>query len=139
VDIYRLFAARNWAYAVAQEASLAGTSRGRDWASVSTSGEMGLVEATAKSEVERLVAAEMAYRGIIGYAVDVRVLPESTGGSVAGYPPKSVRLGSGLGAWSSDEPAVGVYLTIPVDWLLLDRLGVIEKTVAVFAASGVAQ
>ena len=31
VDIYRLYAARNWAYSVAQEAALAGASRGRDW------------------------------------------------------------------------------------------------------------
>lgn len=30
VDIYRLYAARNWAYGVAQEAAMAGASRGRD-------------------------------------------------------------------------------------------------------------
>ena len=29
VDIYRLYAARNWAYSAAQEAALTGASRGR--------------------------------------------------------------------------------------------------------------
>ena len=30
VDIYRLYAARNWAYTLAQEAAMAGASRSRD-------------------------------------------------------------------------------------------------------------
>ncbi len=38
VDIYRLYAARNWAYSVAQEAALAGASRGRDWDAVLNTG-----------------------------------------------------------------------------------------------------
>ena len=38
IDVYRLYAARNWAYSVAQEAALAGVSKGRDWSSVTTSG-----------------------------------------------------------------------------------------------------
>jgi hypothetical protein len=50
-----------------------------------------------------------------------------------------VRLGNGLGAWSSDEPAVGVYLQVPVKWLLLDGLNIGAKSISVFAAAGVAQ
>ncbi|HZW03203.1 MAG TPA: hypothetical protein VFF68_04710 [Anaerolineaceae bacterium] len=138
VDVYRLYAARNWAYSVAQEAALAGTSKGRDWASISSSEEMRLVGTTAKAEAEKLVAAEMAARGITGYTMDVRVLPDPTGGSISGYPPRPVRLGSSRGSWSSDEPAVGVYLEVPVNWFLLNRLGIVPKDVHVFAAAGVA-
>ncbi len=138
VDVYRLYAARNWAYSVAQEAALAGTSKGGDWTSISLSGEMRLVGATTRAEAEKLIAAEMAARGITRYVMDVRVLPDSVGGSLSGYPPRPVRLGTNRGSWSSDEPAVGVYLEVPVEWFLLDRLGIVAKDVHVFAAAGVA-
>ena len=139
VDIYRLFAARNWAYTVAQEAALAGASKGRDWSAIISGGEIRLMQSTAETVAENLVVAEMSARGIHGYAMDVRVLPDPAGGSVTGYPPRPVRLGNNLGNWTSDEPAVGVYLVVPVDWLLLDRIGIIGKTVSAFAAAGVAQ
>ena len=139
VDIYRLYAARNWAYAVAQEAALAGVSKGRDWASITTSGEICLVEGTAHSVAENVVVAEMNARGVTGYSLDVRILPNSDGGTISGYPPRPVRLGGNLGSWSSDEPAVGVYLEVAVNWLLLDRIGIAEKTVAAFAAAGVSR
>lgn len=139
VDIYRLYAARNWAYTLAQEAAMAGASRGRDWSAFATGGGVGLNSSTAKNEAEQLVIAEMAARGITSYGMDVRVLPDITGGSVSGFPPRPVRLGSGLGSWSSSEPAVGVYLEVPVNWLMLDRINVVTKTVRVFAAAGVAQ
>lgn len=139
VDLYRLYAARNWAYSVAQEAAMAGASRGRDWSTVATGGEIRLVEAIARDEAKRLATSEMNARGITGYMMDVRVLPEPGGGNLAGYPPRPVRLGNSLGEWQSDEPAVGVYLEVPVNWLLLDRLNISVKTVRVFAAAGVAQ
>jgi hypothetical protein len=139
VDIYRLYAARNWAYSVAQEAAMAGASRGRDWGTFTGGGGIGLNGSTAKIEAEQLVTAEMAARGISAYVMDVRVLPDVTGGSISGYPPSPVRLGSGLGNWSSSEPAVGVYLEVPVNWLMLDQIHVVSKTVRVFAAAGVAQ
>jgi len=44
VDIYRLFAARNWAYTVAQEAAMAGASRGRDWSSLMVDAISGLTQ-----------------------------------------------------------------------------------------------
>ena len=139
VDVYRLFAARNWAYTVAQEAALAGASQGRDWSAYAAGGEVRLVEATAQSAAEDLVQAEMGTRGVSGYSFDVRVLSEPDGGAVIGYPPRPVRLGQSLGSWSSDEPAVGVYIEMPVSWLLLDQIGVAGKTVSAFAAAGVAQ
>jgi hypothetical protein len=138
IDIFRLYAARNWAYSVAQEAALAGVSKGRDWSSVSSSG-MRLNSSLAQSQATAIVNSAMAQRGVSGYSLDVRVLPDIGGGSVTGYPPKAVRLGNGLGNWSSNEPAVGVYLQVPVKWLLLDGLNISGKTVSVFAAAGVAQ
>ena len=139
VDIYRLFAARNWAYSVAQEAALAGASRGRDWSAVTNGGKIRLNPTTAQSEAQNLVATEMSVRGLSRYVLDVRVLPDPTGGSISGYPLSPVRLGTGLGNWSSSEPAVGVYLEVPVSWLMLDVLGNQPKTVRVFASAGVAQ
>jgi len=138
VDIFRLYAARNWAYSVAQEAALTGISKGRDWNSVTASG-MSLDTAVAQSQASVVVNNAMSQRGIAGYTMDVRVLPDPAGGSIAGYPPRPVRLGSSLGDWSSDEPAVGVYLRVPVKWLLLDGLNIAAKSVSVFAAAGVAQ
>ncbi len=139
VDLYRLYAARNWAYSVAQEAAMAGVSRGRDWSAITVDGQMRLNAAIARDEAERLVTTEMTARGITGYTMDIRVLPELGGGSIPGYPLRPVRLGNSLGEWQSDEPAVGVYLEVPVNWLLLDRLNIAVKTVRVFAAAGVAQ
>jgi hypothetical protein len=139
IDIYRLYAARNWAYSVAQEAALSGVSRGRDWSSVSAGGKMRLDALSAHSEAQNLVIAEMTVRGLNRYVVDVRVLPDPNGGSISGYPPNPVRLGPSLANWSSSEPAVGVYLEVPVDWLVLDVLGSQPKSVRVFAAAGVGQ
>ena len=84
VDIYRLYAARNWAYSVAQEAAMAGASRGRDWTSVAGGGDIRLNEATAQTEAQALVSAEMSTRGVTGYEMDVRVLPDPEGGSISG-------------------------------------------------------
>lgn len=139
VDIYRLYAARNWAYQVAQEAALAGASRGRDWNSITAGDEMRLNADIAISEAQEIVQVEMDSRQIVGYSMDIRVLPEPNGGTISGFPPRSVRLGTSRGDWNSDEPAVGIYLTMPVSWLMLDRLGIVGKSVSVFAAAGVAQ
>lgn len=139
VDIYRLFAARNWAYTVAQEAAMASASRGRDWSSLMVDGNIRLDPVISREAAQTLLAAAMLDRGIDTYVYDVRVLPDPGGGAIAGYPPRPVRLGSGMGNWNSDEPAVGVYLEVPVNWLMLDMLNLQEKTVRVFAAAGVSQ
>lgn len=139
VDIYRLFAARNWAYSVAQEAALAGASRGRDWDVVINTGFIQLDSTVSRSEALNVVASAMQIRGIVGYSVDVQVLPDPSGGTIPGFPPRPVRMGETLGDWSSDEPAVGVYLEVPVDWTLLDIFGVVPKEVRVFASAGVVQ
>jgi hypothetical protein len=139
VDIYRLYAVRNWTYSVAQEAAMTGASRGRDWSSITGGGDMRLNSIVAKDEAQKMVTAELSARGISQYVLDVRVLPDATGGAIASFPPRPVRLGTGLGNWSSNEPAVGVYLEVPVNWLMLDMLNTQVKTIRVFAAAGVAQ
>jgi hypothetical protein len=139
VDIYRLYAARNWAYTVAQEAALAGASQGRDWDYVSATGYIRLTSGLAISQAQQVVTAEMNTRGVSGYTVDIQVLPDPDGGTVTGYPPRQVRLGDSRGNWSSNEPAVGVCLSVPVNWLLLDRFGIVEKSISVFASAGVVQ
>jgi hypothetical protein len=138
VDIYRLYAARNWAYGVAQEAAMAGASRGRDWSSFMVDGNVRLDPDQSSAQAQSVIVFAMSSREIAGYVVDVRVLPDPGGGSVAGYPPRPVRMASGAGNWNSNEPAVGVYLEVPVNWIMLDMLNLNEKTVRVFAAAGVA-
>ncbi|MBI9049986.1 MAG: Tad domain-containing protein [Anaerolineaceae bacterium] len=139
VDIYRLYAARNWAYSVAQEAALAGASRGREWNTMLTSGTVRLDEDVASEAAQEIVQSAMHMRGITGYQVSIHVLPDPSGGTIAGFPPRPVRLGEDLSDWSSDEPAVGVYLEVPVQWTILNSFGINQKEVRVFAAAGVAQ
>jgi len=139
VDIYRLYAARNWAYSVAQEAALAGASRGRDWSAVLNTGFIELDQAVASREAEIVINSAMQARGITGYVASIRVLPDPFGGTVSGFPPRPVRLGEALSDWSSNEPAVGVYLEVPVQWTILNSFGIDLKAVRVFAAAGVAQ
>ena len=139
VDIYRLYAARNWAYSVAQEAALAGASRGRDWNAVFSTGLIQLDQAIANSEAENVVNSAMLARGITGYTTSIRVLPDPFGGTVSDFPPRPVRLGESLGDWSSNEPAVGVYLEVPVQWTILDIFWIDLKTVRVFASAGVVE
>jgi len=139
VDIYRLYAARNWAYSIAQEAALAGASRGRDWNAVLTTGLIQLDEAVASSSALAVITSAMQVRGISMYAVSIRVLPDPFGGTIPGFPVQAVRLGESLGEWSSPEPAVGVYLEVPLQWTILDMFGIDLKTVRVFASAGVAQ
>jgi hypothetical protein len=139
VDIYRAYAARTWAYSVAQEAALAGASQGRDWDSLSSTGEMRLNETVAITSAESIVQMEMTQRHISSYSMLVQVIPDPAGGEIREFPPRPVRLGSGKGDWKTDEPAVGVFLSVPVDWVLLDSFGILEPTVSVFASAGVAQ
>src|SRR5665648_209949 len=139
LDIYRLYAARNWAYSVAQEAALTGASRGRDWNAVLNTGLIQLDGAVASGSALAVITSAMQARGISTYAVSIRVLPDPFGGTLPGFPPQPVRLGDSLGVWSSTEPAVGVYLEVPLQWTILNMFGIDWKTVRVFASAGVAQ
>ena len=128
VDAYTLLEARNWGYQAAQQAALAGVSKGRDWASV-----------TSPNAASTLLEQELALRGVTGYSYDIRVLPDISGGAIAGFPPATVRLGNGRGSWTSAEPAVGVYLSFPVSTFLLSFVGRPTVQIHVFASAGVVQ
>ncbi len=140
IDLYRLVEVRNWAYSVAEEAARGGASQGRDWAYAAASGQMRLNAMTARNQAMRLVEAEMAYRGILDYAMYVQVLPDPTGGTADSYPPRTIRLGEGLGDWTADEPAVGVYLEVYVSNLSLLRFaGLSSGWVHIFVSAGIGQ
>jgi len=81
---------------------MAGASRGRDWTSIAGGGDNRLISTTALTEAQKLIAAEMAARGISQYVMDVRALPDAAGGNISGYPPRLVHLGTGLVNWSSN-------------------------------------
>jgi hypothetical protein len=168
VDVYMLEEARNWGYRAAQQAALAGAARGRDWnyfqptvdPMVPTAtpsdppcadpGRIRLTAGDAVDAADDMLAAEMGARGFTTrtaapssspgtYYADVEVLPDPNGGSTPGFPPEPVRLGSGRGFWSADNPAVGVYLTFPVYTFFMSFVGRDSVTVHVFAAAEAAQ
>jgi hypothetical protein len=139
VDVYRLVATRTWAYTVAQEAALTGVSKGRSWDMYMITSLVELDETTATENAQQIIQDSMQFRGVEDYHYEIQVLPSAVGGSVPGFPPVPVRLGESLGDWSSEEASVGVYLAVPVDWVLLDLFGIPAKGVQVFAAAGVAQ
>lgn len=146
IDTYTVFEARDWGYQVAQRAALAGVSVGRDWSGATNPpggcigpGPVTLDAASARSAAIRLVDLAMGYRNLPTYTHDVRVLPDFDGGFMSGYPPSPVRLGSGLGHWSADEPSVGIHLTFPVATFLLSLVGRPTVDVHVFASASIGQ
>jgi hypothetical protein len=146
VDGYALFEARDWGYQTAQQAALAGSSIGRDWAG-STKAPGGCIGPaaveldadTARNAALNFLNSEMALRGMSGYSYDIRVLPDYDGGTVSGYPPQPVRLGASRGSWSSDEPSIGVYLSFPVSTFLMSMVGRPTVQLHVFASASVGQ
>ena len=145
VDVYSMLEARNWGYQIAQQAALAGVSQGRDWNSLATPPCTGgpapirLVSSTAQNAAINILEREMVFRGISYAVYDVRVLPDYDGGSIAGFPPSTVRLGAGRGDWSVTEPSVGVYLTFRVSTFLMSFVGRPTVDISVFASAGVHQ
>ena len=138
VDGYALVEARNWGYQVAQQAALAGVSAGRRWDSVAD-GCMELDEDRSLETAVTVLESELGARGMSGTHYDVRILPEAFGGSLSGFPPQSVRLGGWHAAWTVDEPAVGVFLSFPIQTFLLSFFGRPSIPIHVFASASVAQ
>ena len=143
IDVYVLLEARNWAYQAAQQAALVGVSKDREWSGITSDRgclePMTLNEGISRSEAESLLQQEMNLRGITNYDHEIRVLPDAAGGSVSGFPPQTVRLGEGRGAWSMSEPSVGVYLSFPVQTFLLTFFGRPQVQIDVFAAGSIHQ
>ena len=138
VDGYALVEARNWGYQVAQQAALAGVSAGRRWDSVAD-GCIELDEGRSLETAVTVLESELAARGMSGTHYDVRSLPEAFGGSLPGFPPQSVRLAGWQEDWTVSEPAVGIYLSFPIQTFLLSFFGRSTIPIYVFASASVAQ
>ena len=118
---------RHEALRIAQDAALQAVRAGMDYDAYISGGAVRLDEAAARDRALAVVAQEARWAV---YDVRVVVLPEPDGGTVAGFPPHP---NAGQAPWTSDGPAVGVYLAVPVDSVLLGFLGGAE--VHVFAAA----
>lgn len=138
VDLYRLQETRNWAYRAAEAAALAGASAGRDFGSVAGTGQIRVDPSLALAAAEQTLQAALAWRGETDAVYEIRVL--EYGGVAPGFPPVASADLWGSGDWMSDEPAVGVYLEIPVETMLLGLVtGNEPLRVHAFAAAGVSR
>ncbi len=137
LDEYRLSTTRDWAYQVASDAALRGVSRGRDFASLTGTGVMKLDEGAAVYEAMSAASAALAEKGVSSYVLDARALPQ--GGTIYGFPPVARASQSGETDWSSTEPAVSVYLEVPVPVAFFGWVnGARSEPVHAFAAAGLA-
>jgi len=140
VDVYRLQEGRNWAYRAAEAAALAGATLGRDLAPVydPAIGRPRVDPMTGRSRAEDVLLESLNRRGVSGASYQIEVL--EWGGAIAGFPPVARADMWAASDWVSNEPAVGVYLEIPVEtWLLGLVNGGDAVTVHVFAAAAVAE
>ncbi len=135
VDVYSVWTARDWAYRAASSAALRGVTVGRNFNAFYTTGQWSLDAAAAKAEATNALAEEMATRSVTGYSADIRVLPNPTGGTITGYPP-TARARQAGGDWSTGEPSVGVYVSVPVRTFFLNMVGGADFQVHAFAAAG---
>ena len=130
VDGLHLLSMKQRCLEVASAASLRGASRGRDYAYYLATGQIALDAATAQIEAFDAAAAGLSGLGLSGYAIQVEVLDALGGGSIAGFPPGQT--------WSDTEPAVGVYLEVPVETVFMWAINGGSRVVLhVFAAAGV--
>ena len=139
-DAYILLETRAWARQVAEDAAISGASAGRDWDGFIATGEMRLIETTAYDVALDALGEGLSQRSAVTAVTDVRVLPDPSGGVIPSYPPLARADIFGSGDWTTTEPAVGVYLTLPVETVFY-RLAIGSGQpveLHVFAAAGVA-
>ena len=120
VDVFHLMEVRDFAYSLAADAALTGTSLGRDYSAYYKPphrGELRLNPGWAQSQARQVVQEGMDERGIShsDYSVRIEVIPDITGGTVPSFPPVPRASLGGISDWTTDRPAVGVYLTVDVD------------------------
>jgi len=130
VDGLHLLTMRQRCLEIASAAALQGTSRGRDYAYYLATGQIALDVISARDEATSAADAALAALGLSGYTIRVEVLDAPGGGSLSGFPPGQT--------WMETEPAVGVYLEVPVQTVFLHIVnGSSAVTLRVFAAAGV--
>jgi hypothetical protein len=130
VDGLHLLTTRQRSLEIASAAALQGTSRGRDYAHYLATGQIALDVGTARDEATNAADAALAALGLSGYTIRVEVLDAPGSGSLSGFPPGQT--------WMEAEPAVGVYLEVPVQTVFLHMVsGDSAVTLHAFAAAGV--
>jgi hypothetical protein len=158
IDVYHLEEARNWGYAVAQDAAMAGASYGRDWTGFDATldplipsptpredkcvepGKISLDVGKALTRAGEVCELERSARNILSanFYCEVRVIQGKNGGSVPNWPPHG-RLGSMDPNWTTHGPAVGVYINFNVYTFFMSIVGRSSVNMNVFAASEVSQ
>jgi hypothetical protein len=121
-DVYAAYQYRTWAYEVAGEAARYGTVYGVRGVDAAT-GELLFDELWAYGGAEGFLQKVTHLKGLTGYTYDIRVITDSEGGTIAGFPPVP-RANLDGGYMRLTAPGVGVYLTfaVPTMWLgVLDR------------------
>lgn len=130
IDGLHLLTTRQRCLEIASAAALQGTSRGRDYARYLVAGQIALDVVAARDEAIGAADAALAALGLSGYTIQVEVLDAPGGGSLPGFPPSQT--------WTEVEPAVGVYLEVPVQTVFVHMIsGHSAVTLHVFAAAGV--
>jgi hypothetical protein len=137
VDVYRLQTARTYAYRAAEAAALSGVAAGRDLSTVYSAGQARVDPSAGYDGAEETLTQALNRRGMTGASYQIEVL--EWGGTVNNYPPVArADLLSGASDWTSSEPAVGVYLAMPVETFVLGlATSNAPVTVHVFAAAGI--
>lgn len=136
VDVYRLQAARNWAYRVAEAAALNGAAQGRDFSTIYTAGQARLVVDRALDGARQVLDDSIARYGLIDVTYQLAA-SEWGREEFPGFPPVPRADLWGSAYWQTDEPAVGVYIEVRVPTFLLGVLGNDSVQIHAFAASGV--
>ncbi|HEY4722012.1 MAG TPA: hypothetical protein VII92_09210 [Anaerolineae bacterium] len=136
VDVYRLQEARDWAYRAAEAAAVTGSVTGRDLSTIYTIGQPRLDPGAGYAGAQQTIEAEIAQRGVAGAMYQIEV-SEWGGTEIAGFPPVPRADLWGAGTWQTTEPAVGVYVEMPVTTFLLGLTHQGIVTIHAFAAAGV--
>jgi Flp pilus assembly protein TadG len=136
VDVYRLQEARDWAYRAAEAAAVSGSATGQDLSTIYTVGQPRLDPGAGYAGAQQTLDAEIARRGAAGVTYQIEV-SEWGGDEFAGFPPVARADLWGAGTWQTKEPAVGVYVEMPVTTLLLGLTHQGTVNVHAFAAAGV--
>ncbi|MBU0493645.1 MAG: hypothetical protein KKA73_29265 [Chloroflexi bacterium] len=139
LDVYQCETTRAGLYQVAAEASLIGVSRGRDWSYYTVSGQWALDNDVAYAEAWAAAQMALAQRNLTAVDLQIAVLPDPSGGVVAEFPPvPRADLGQ-ASDWSTDEPAVAVYIAADVSTTFFGWINASDHvTVHVFSAAGLA-
>ncbi len=136
VDVYRLQEARAWAYRAAEAAAVTGSATGRDLSTIYTVGQPRLDPGAGYTGAQKTLDAEIARRGATGVTYRIEV-SEWGGDEIAGFPPVPRADLWGQSTWQTTEPAVGVYVELPVETCLLGLTQQGVVTVHAFAAAGI--